>query len=573
MFEWGWIQELDANQAVDELARARDLVLAAEAGRFLLAAHWADLRAPEFVEEARRELPGMPRVVQYAEDLPELDEFAGAELAAVSGMTTRAGEQLIRDALLVRHRHPLLWGRIQDGTARVWVASKVARRCAAAELDGAQTGWVDAETTPYLETLPTKRFFDLVEAKIIEADPTAAEARAKAEELRKYVIRGPVDEHGMRTLIARAHAGDISYVVAALDRIAEVLAAQGDHTSLEVRRATALRILANPARALGLLLDAAAEHADPRIETSADTGEDVIHDERPSGSFTCTVDTHGRPILADVEDSTGRPLSGLALTDLDLGESIGQIRGLADLLTTVGLGEPAVSSERGGTLLDPDMLASVRDALAEFDASVFDPLSVFHVHLTDTTLREGTGVVRVEELGPVVLGQVRDWLTHPMSPDHIQQQIRLRPVLDAAAIRPVDAYEHPGRMSELATIRTPYEVFPFGTRPSRRCENDHARAYVGRPTRKRRRRQGRSSTAPPGQTRLENNAKLGKRHHRIKTFGGWQLHHPEPGVYLWRTRHGHWLRVDAAGTHHLGRNTALDDEYARPTDTRMQPTS
>src|SRR4051794_27335915 len=152
MFEFDWIEGLDVNQAADELARARDLVLAAEAGRFLLAAHWADLRAPEFVEDARRELPGalglpgMPgrsRVVQYAEDLPELDEFAGAELAALSGMATRTGEHLIRDALLVRHRHPVLWGRIKDGTARVWVASKVARRCAVAELSSTQTEWVD----------------------------------------------------------------------------------------------------------------------------------------------------------------------------------------------------------------------------------------------------------------------------------------------------------------------------------------------------------------------------------------------------------------------------------------------
>ena len=84
-----WVAGLDVNEAADELARARDLVLAAEAGRFLLAAHWADLRAPEFVEDARGELPGelpgMPRVVQYAEDLPELDEFAGAELAGRRG--------------------------------------------------------------------------------------------------------------------------------------------------------------------------------------------------------------------------------------------------------------------------------------------------------------------------------------------------------------------------------------------------------------------------------------------------------------------------------------------------------
>jgi hypothetical protein len=42
------------------------------------------------------------------------------------------------------------------------------------------TVWVDAATTPYVETVPPKRFFDLVEATVIEADPQAAGARAQA---------------------------------------------------------------------------------------------------------------------------------------------------------------------------------------------------------------------------------------------------------------------------------------------------------------------------------------------------------------------------------------------------------
>ena len=41
--------------------------------------------------------------------------------------------------------------------------------------------------------------------------------------------------------------------------------------------------------------------------------------------------------------------------------------------------------------------------------------------------------------------------------------------------------------------------------------------------------------------------------HRIKTHGrGWKHRQPRPGVYLWRTPHGYWCRVDPAGTHPLG---------------------
>jgi hypothetical protein len=192
---------------------------------------------------------------------------------------------------------------------------------------------------------------------------------------------------------------------------------------------------------------------------------------------------------------------------------------------------------------------------------VFDPLTVFHVHLTDTTLAEHAGVVRVEKLGPVVLAQVRDWLTHPMCPEQIRQQVRVRPVLDAASVRPVDAYEHGERISELATVRTPFEVFPFGTTASRDAEDDHVIPF---------RHGGRRGAAPPGQTRIDNNAKLGRRHHRIKTFGEWHLFHPEQGVYLWRTRHGHWLRVDAGGTHHLGRDPGLDARHLATKETSQE---
>jgi hypothetical protein len=512
MFELDWIDDLDADQVADELARTRDLELVAQASKMLLAARWADQNAPEFVEGAARRLPGMPGVTRISEDCPEIDEFAGAELAGLLGVTTRGGEQLVRDALLIRHRHPRLWERIRNGTARTWLAAKVARRCQAAELDRDQASFVDAATTPYIETLPVARFLALVDAKIIEADPSAAEERARTRALARFVRSGPVDEDGMKTLIARANAGDITVFMAMLDRIAVILAAQGDVSSLEVRRTTAMRILANPARALALLLGATHEHLEPELEDVEGTEEEVDLAEHPSGGTAWGADPEGRPVgLFPVER-----------------ESADDVK------------EPASSAQ------DPDLLREVLDALRDLDPSRLDPSTIFHVHLTDTTLRAGKGVVRVEGLGPVTLGQVRDWLVHPWCSDWIRQQVRVRPVLDVDAIHPVDAYEWPTAMSDLATARNPYEVFPWGTSESRASEDDHVVPF----------RAGRKK-----QTRLDNNAKLGKRHHRIKTFGGWFLVHPEPGVYLWRTKHGHWIRVDAEGTHHLGRRPDLDQQH------------
>ena len=40
---------------------------------------------------------------------------------------------------------------------------------------------------------------------------------------------------------------------------------------------------------------------------------------------------------------------------------------------------------------------------------------------------------------------------------------------------------------------------------------------------------------PPGQTRIGNLGPQIRYHHRIKTFGGWQVCQPEPGSWIWRS--------------------------------------
>ena len=56
---------------------------------------------------------------------------------------------------------------------------------------------------------------------------------------------------------------------------------------------------------------------------------------------------------------------------------------------------------------------------------------------------------------------------------------------------------------------------------------------------------------PPGQTRLHNAAPITRFHHRLKTFAGWNLRQPEPGIYLWRSPHNHYWLTTPTGTHLL----------------------
>ena len=89
---------------------------------------------------------------------------------------------------------------------------------------------MDRSTTPYLTTLPWGRFVDLLEARIISADPAAAEARREAAELDRFVVTGQSTEHGLKTLVAKATAGEVIYLVAMVDRLAQILELEGDAT-------------------------------------------------------------------------------------------------------------------------------------------------------------------------------------------------------------------------------------------------------------------------------------------------------------------------------------------------------
>ena len=552
MFDWPWIDELDRDAAADALVEARRELLAAEAKQFALAAHWADLHAGEDLDPSLAQLPGAQRLVPIrggrngcADGCPEVEEYAGAELAAYLGRSTITGEQLIADALAVRHRHPSLWSGIRAGTAPVWLAAQVARRCIRAQLDGAQAEWVDAETTPFITTLPPKRFLDLVEAKIIAADPDAAEERAKEKALSRFVRTGQTDEHGLRTLVARANAGDITYLVAVLDRIAMVLAERGDHRPLDVLRAEALRILGNPARALALLTEATLDELDPALETPGDLGQHALF---PYGDTGTVRDAHGHDL----------PGAYPVLAELPLVDTA-ELLALPEYQALIGSGASAgpVGGSGGEDLpadpvADRALLTALLQALNGFDASRLDPHVTVHVHISEAALTARQGVARVEELGPAVLAEVRDWLVNPFHPDHLRQRVTVRPVLDADAVVPVDRHEWPAPMEELTTCRTPYEAFPFGTLPSRRADDDHAKRYV--------------ANGPPGQTCLENNAKLGRFHHRLKTNGNWVLRHPDPGSYWWRTPQGHWFLVDTEGTHWHGRDPALDEQHLHQDD-------
>jgi hypothetical protein len=80
---------------------------------------------------------------------------------------------------------------------------------------------VDAAVARAIVGLPWGRFETLLGAKIIEADPRAAEA--KIWEAERFVRSGRTNQSGLKLLIAKANACDVIYFLATVNRIAEIL--------------------------------------------------------------------------------------------------------------------------------------------------------------------------------------------------------------------------------------------------------------------------------------------------------------------------------------------------------------
>lgn len=479
MMHTDWVDDLDAPAAMTALEQVHHARLEAEAQEFRLAAHWADLHNGDAADGTRRPLPGMERSKQVGgHGTPPVREFAAAELAAVLGVSPVSGQCLVRDALDVRHRHPRLWAAVMAGEARVWQARQIAQACHRAALTLDQTLAVDAETTPLLGTLPWSRFSTVLEGRIVAADPQRADARRLAAEADRFVATGTCNQFGLKTLIAKATAGDVIWLDAMCDRIAAMLAVLGDEDTLQVRRSKALGLLGHPVKVLALFAEYDDAVRDGRVEP-VDAPED---DERP------TPEPSGAPAPAEPS------------------------------------GDPALFVK-----LDLDRL-DWRNLL---------PRITLYVHLSEENLtRDATGVARIEGLGPITVEQLREFLRDSRQP------ITVKPVIDLADRRPADGYETPPATAEALHLRTPADAFPYAGNLTLDKDKDHVRPY--RPP---------DSGGPPGQTNLDNLAPMIRFHHRIKTHGRWQVRQPEANVYLWRTPHGRYFRVDAAGTHRLPQRT------------------
>ncbi|MBO1030148.1 DUF222 domain-containing protein [Tessaracoccus sp. SD287] len=221
----------------------------AEAEQFRCFAEFADQY--RYVPDEGPVLAGTERLMQWGGDgTPGVAEFCTLEVAAALRMSEEKVRVEIGLALAVRHRLPRLWARVMAGRLRVWQACELAS--ATHKLPYYQALDLDEEIDVLVESMAFTRLLELVKARVMDTLREDAESDHDAQLARRRVEFGE-SCLGVTDVTAVVGAVDATVLDRQLTRLAILLRQGGSTETLDVRRAQALGLLANPARALQLL--------------------------------------------------------------------------------------------------------------------------------------------------------------------------------------------------------------------------------------------------------------------------------------------------------------------------------
>ncbi|MBB3325085.1 HNH endonuclease signature motif containing protein [Microlunatus antarcticus] len=311
-----------ASQLADRIAATHALLRETECEELVLAAAWADVHYLDAGADDYR--PLVQRARAWGGDgCPQVAEHCAHELGALRGTGSVAARMLIADALDLRHRLPRLWVLVTTGVVRAWQARAVAQATHALSWEACAE--VDQTLSGFLPMLAWPRFQRLLTAAVLEADPDARRAREEAARVERGVW-SYAGEDGLRTIVAKAASGDVRWFMAAVERVAEVLRLNGDLDPVDARRAKAVGILADPARALALLLEHA-DDGDPRGQEPPEAEEPAEAGNHEPGQRDRSFDLTARGISgADLRRARSRVVLHLHLTDGALRAGDGLVR-------------------------------------------------------------------------------------------------------------------------------------------------------------------------------------------------------------------------------------------------------
>ncbi len=276
----------------------RAAAIAAEAELLRLAAEWAD---------AHPDLDHDPEDPDVEPGIPGWRWSASAPFAAALGRSTAAGEALIRDALVLRHRLPSVWSQVVRGGLETWRARRIAQAVLGAPDDVCDH--LDRELAAVAATVGAVTLERLLDEAMLRLHPEERElAQFTALDQRHATLHaGSINHTGVADMTLRGDWKDLHDFDLALSRVAAALGAldeqHGDYVeSLDVRRARAVGVLADPAGAAALL---AGEPSRPgkRATLVVHVSQEAVTGSEP----VARCETLGRAVLVQqVRDWCGR---------------------------------------------------------------------------------------------------------------------------------------------------------------------------------------------------------------------------------------------------------------------------
>jgi hypothetical protein len=414
----GCAEGFDARAILDAAEGAQRARILAENQLLVLATSWADMYPAESIHPADHGMPGAARAVRPGgEGTPEVNDLAMAEFSVKIGKGLGAGMAFIGDALDLRHRFPLLWGKLLRGEMFGWQGCKIARLTRPLTYDQARL--VDAEVARFAGVVPWTKLENRTLAAIMTVDPERCEQLLAGRKKDRGVWLGRIDEDGLRGVHARVEAAKANRVYAAVDELAGYL--PDDLGTADERRAEAFGMLGDDLQAAELR----ARHRQPEL-----------------------FDQELAAAVKEIEAETGGPVEESEV-------------------------HPALRDKPAGVDVESAVFrAAVQRMLEHLDPAKLLPTASLIIHLSGESLEKGHGVCRVPGVGPTTMGIVKQWLGH--------SRVRVRPVIDVNdSPPPVDCYEIPDLHRRHLSLRQPASTFPWST-ASGRLDLDHVRPFVPR---------------------------------------------------------------------------------------------
>src|SRR6478672_5023129 len=255
------VRDLDASAVLDAVVERRRTADRAEAELLALAVHWVDLH-PATDSHPAATFP-TPRTGGLASALgpsffdrcplagvgtPAVAEFAVEELSAALGLSHAAGLALVAEAVELRYRLPRLWALVQDGNLQAWKARRVAQ--VSTQLSADAVAFVDRHLAVTARANRLPALGPVLHEARLRCDPDQALAVEQAALEHRGVWLDHRESTATTLVTARLDTLDALDLDGTVADLAGLLGRLGDTRDLDVRRASALGMLAHPQRVL-----------------------------------------------------------------------------------------------------------------------------------------------------------------------------------------------------------------------------------------------------------------------------------------------------------------------------------